>query len=155
MYEMFEKLPDYSLKTAVAVSKIDYVSITRAFKNIKVIQQSYMLESFSTCTDRNNFAFKVTDYVMTYMFQGGITQHLYKYVVKTFFPEEESGPSVLSLEDLDFGFIIWLIACAIAIFVFLMEIFWYFMSVKLPLILRCIALLFVLRNEPEKIMKLY
>lgn len=159
---MFDRIgSDPSLKTAIVVSKNDNIYIQIAFSNIKVIQQSFMLAPQCLCTYRNNFAFKVTDYVMSYLCQGGIAQYMQSKIVFNKIPsqEDEPTPSVFGLKDLEFGFIIWLIACSASVIFFLIEIFWFLIRVKFPelyrFMVRYIALLYLLFNAPEKVMRLY
>lgn len=158
LYEKFGQLTDPALKSAIALSKIDYSISKGAFTNIKTIQQSTQYEPFGVCTARNNFATKVTDKVMTYLFQGGISQYLFDYLLNFEFKkllDEETGPKVLSVNDLEFGFITWLIACAACICGFMLEILWYFVTVKLPILIENLAFLLAIVCMRKKILRLY
>jgi hypothetical protein len=63
-----------------------------------------------------------------------------------FYKEDPSEPQVLSIEDLSFGFIVWLIACCVSTLVFVLEIFHKFISVNFKIFARkVIGLLIVLR----------
>lgn len=58
----------------------------------------------------------------------GIPQYFYHYFLSMEFkpidaPPEE--PWVFDVEDLKFGFVIWLVSISIAVFGFLMEILWF------------------------------
>jgi hypothetical protein len=52
------------------------------------------------------------------------------YLINTYFPNTEqyeifdSGPSVLSMSDLEFGFVIWVVCCCVSLFGFVIELFY-------------------------------
>jgi hypothetical protein len=45
----------------------------------------------------------------------------YKYIRNHTYYEEESGPKVFALENLSFGFNVWLVACGLSLIGFLLE----------------------------------
>lgn len=159
MYDIFGQLSNQSLKTAIALSKIDYHVTKAAFKNTKVIQESRNSESYGICVIRNNFGYKITGKVITDLTQGGIMQYLFDYLInfevwRRCLDDDVPSPTVFSIGDLEFGFIIWLVACGISFCAFIMELLWYFVKVKLPKILQQFAFLlaiFILRRMILKI----
>lgn len=76
----------------------------------------------------NNFMLDFTDELVTRLLPSGIIQHSNKFHEWCHFPdyviEEESEPQVLTLDDLSFGFVMWICACCITFVVFPMEIFY-------------------------------
>lgn len=75
---------------------------------------------------RNSFLYPIFDQIMRNLIPSGIPQYLPKLhsrLLFGYFKEIESKiPKVLVLDDLEFGFIMWLIACGISIAAFLSEI---------------------------------
>jgi hypothetical protein len=74
---------------------------------------------------RNNYMFHLTNRAVGALIPAGIMQNLNEY--HFWFTEgkpeaeEDEGPSVLSVTDLSFGFVIWLAACGISTFIFAIE----------------------------------
>jgi hypothetical protein len=74
---------------------------------------------------QNNFMFHLVDNVVEALISAGIIQKLKEY--HFWFtegkekPDEDEGPQVLRVCDLSFGFVIWLIACGISTFAFVIE----------------------------------
>lgn len=76
--------------------------------------------------DRNNFMIDLFDEIIERLLPSGIIQHLKnKYGYSTSFILKH-GPKVLSVDDLSYGFIIWLVTCAMSLSVFVLEIVFYF-----------------------------
>lgn len=77
-------------------------------------------------TTKNNFIFGITEEVIRDLNTGGIMQHFVKYIEEFIFRPrkhpEPYEPEVFSVERLEFGFVIWLVTCAVAIFAFLAEL---------------------------------
>ncbi|CAG9801202.1 unnamed protein product [Chironomus riparius] len=78
------------------------------------------------------FYFRMFDKIINDLIPTGIMNHLIEnfYTRKLkFFPTEEN-PKILSLDDLAFGFNIWLCACLISVFEFLFEIIINFVKIR-------------------------
>jgi hypothetical protein len=74
---------------------------------------------------RNNFIHQVTEEAMNFLVSNGIPQYFLKYIrefVLRELPSEPKEPKKFGFEDLDFGFYIYLICCAVSICVFVVEI---------------------------------
>jgi hypothetical protein len=75
---------------------------------------------------RNHFLFAATEEVMQKFIPMGIIQHSYELhnwiCLRPIIEPEVNDPKVLTLDDLEFGFILWLTACGLSIFGFLCEI---------------------------------
>lgn len=96
-------------------------------------------------TDANSFLHKVFVQIMDKLIPAGIPQHLYNYhesmMFKPYEPDNSKKPKVLSIDDLFFGFILWICACGISSFAFFMEI----LCNKLSLLFRnCLSVLIIL-----------
>lgn len=74
---------------------------------------------------KNNFIFSITDQVMSRLIDTGIPQYFLNYIetveLRPVAPEE-SEPKVFEVEDLGFGFYVWLVFCALSILVFVGEL---------------------------------
>lgn len=79
---------------------------------------------------QNNHAYWLMEDTMRKLIPAGIPQYLRRFVLSFFVRETKNHefkiPKVFSLKDLEFGFVTWLITCFIAIFVFLIEMIWYY-----------------------------
>lgn len=73
----------------------------------------------------NHFLFQLLEEVMQGLITGGIAQRtweFYKEIYLTLPSIPPKAPKILTLEDLNFGFFIWLAACGISSLVFFCEI---------------------------------
>lgn len=128
--ELFKKMSDPSIKTALTLSEFDYLTI-KATENFvpDIISEKLSFESYGVCVYRNNFIFEHTKDTMGKIIQAGIPQFLFKYLMEfDLMPliDPPSEPSVFKLSDLEFGFVVWLATCGIPILVFIGELtyFW-------------------------------
>lgn len=75
----------------------------------------------------NHFMLDFTDEIVTRLIPSGIIQHSIKFLdwcrYRDSIGENLKVPKILSMEDLSFGFVLWLNAGCFALFVFLMETF--------------------------------
>ncbi|KAL7011989.1 hypothetical protein ACKWTF_014553 [Chironomus riparius] len=74
----------------------------------------------------NSFLYKTLNEILEQMIPAGIPQYLVKYheenLFGTFVPLVASGPSVLTIEDLTHGFVLWFGACGVSFVSFLLEL---------------------------------
>ena len=144
-------------KSAILIGGSDYFSIKAGETNVpKILSQRFLNEPFGVCTRRHNFAFNLVECTMTYLIQGGIPQYLLNYLLDFDLRplvDPPSEPSVFSLSDLEFGFIVWLIACLISIIAFATEILFYLLRVKLCPMLKDIIGLIVFLIQLRRIRK--
>jgi len=77
-------------------------------------------------TLRNSFLYDTINNIMEKTVPAGIPQYLIKYhefnMFKVFVPSASSPVRVLTIQDLEYGFVIWLGACGISIIGFLLEV---------------------------------
>lgn len=90
---------------------------------------------------RNNFLFPLLNEVFDQLISGGIPQHLKKfhderlmYVRRVRAQKNETIKDSFTMDDLDYGFKIWIITCGVSSLVFLLE----FLVVYLKFLLSCI-----------------
>ncbi|KAG5679802.1 hypothetical protein PVAND_009340 [Polypedilum vanderplanki] len=91
------------------------------------LEESYQTLLCSFVFFPNHFLYQLTNDAVQRLTSAGIMQHLYDNYIKQDLKYEkkfieESEPQVFALSDLDFGFYVWLGTCAVAIFVFLIEL---------------------------------
>lgn len=80
---------------------------------------------------RNNFIFDLMEDTMSKVVQGGIIQYFEKFISEFVLRAEmDEGKTLKSfgIEDLKFGFVIHLIACGVSSFVFIFEIFAFYLK---------------------------
>lgn len=84
---------------------------------------------------RNTILFDTLNEVMDKIIPSGIPEHIFNHGLWTFYkkflPSDDNDPKVMTLGDLEYGFILWLFACCISSCGFVTEI----MIVKLRRIL--------------------
>jgi hypothetical protein len=75
---------------------------------------------------RNNFLIPTLNHIMNRLIPSGIPKHLADYgmwfIYRQFDVEDEDTRRVLSLDDLEFGFVLWLAACSVSLLVFFGEV---------------------------------
>ncbi|KAL7011826.1 hypothetical protein ACKWTF_014475 [Chironomus riparius] len=85
-------------------------------------------------TAPNSFMYRTFKDVMERLIPAGIPQHLYEYqelkMFKKYEPENHKNPKVLTVNDLLFGFVLWIGACGMSVVGFMIEI----INLKLRLI---------------------
>ncbi|KAL7011987.1 hypothetical protein ACKWTF_014551 [Chironomus riparius] len=79
-------------------------------------------------TVRNSLIFEILNKLMERIVPAGIPQYLNKYhesnVYRTFYPIIDIDPKVLTLQNLEYGFVLWIGSCGISAIGFLMEHLW-------------------------------
>jgi hypothetical protein len=88
------------------------------------LKQSFLTSPLGVRFSRNHFLYKKTDEVTQRLTSAGIMKNLWNDFHNQFkpIPKDIKEPKVLNVDDLRFGFIIWLVACGISSSVFLSEI---------------------------------
>lgn len=108
----------------------DYQVIKSLFKNSpRKMKSKLRNDKFGIATMTNNFIYGVTEDVMSALVVGGIPQYFLKYIEKNVLremPVDPPEPKDFSIEDLEFGFMIFLICCGISIAIFLIEILMFY-----------------------------
>jgi hypothetical protein len=88
-------------------------------------REKFITYPVSIGTVNSNFLTQFVKETFSRLLQNGIVQHFLEQEenIYTRNVKEPSKPKVFTLEDLAFGFEIWLISCGISTFVFVVEIF--------------------------------
>jgi hypothetical protein len=97
-----------------------------------IMKQTLNTEFFGLSLYKNNFISHSTISTMKRLIEAGIPQRsynfFYKFLIDPHLPPEDKSPHAFTLDDLGFGFIIWLYACAICCSVFILELLYFCMK---------------------------
>lgn len=96
-----------------------------------------MTYHFGVGVMKNNFIISVTDRAMGRMIQNGIPQYFLSYLDQVDFhaiPPDIEEPKVFELDDLAFGFYVFLASCGISFLAFLAELSYFYGKMHLALI---------------------
>jgi hypothetical protein len=83
-----------------------------------ILEQGLFTIQNGFATYRNHFMFDLTEHLMQRFIPMGIAQHIFDFnhwlIFRQYIEIESKEPQVLVMNDLGFGFVIWLIACGIS-----------------------------------------
>lgn len=106
--------------------------------NYKRIPETIMSFNFGIGVMMNNFIFHATDKAMGQMIQNGIPQYFVKYLDEVDFhpmPADEKEPKVFGLDDLAFGFNVFLVYCGISFLTFVAELLYFYATMLIGLVM--------------------
>lgn len=124
-------MSDPSRKVAIPTMNHDYKIIRAAIKNPpKVLNDGNSMHVYSICVwNRKPFFGRSNIKISNALIEGGIIQYLFNYLldfeVKAL-EEPPKEPKVFEVEDLKFGFMVWLAACGVSVIAFLIEVSYVF-----------------------------
>lgn len=128
-FEMFDayqsKIENSSAKMAFFVPE-EFLNQIESKKSTSGIRLKTILRFHpsSMVSTRNSLTFPIEHEMNEKLSSAGIIQYEFVGYRKRYkFIPDAKSPKVLSIADLDFGFVVWLIACGISFFAFLSEIF--------------------------------
>jgi hypothetical protein len=110
-----------------------FMSENAQFKGIQLKEGLFS----STCginMKRNSFLFHSVNEALQELISGGIPQHIYKFYMEKFYPKkipEAKEPQKLTIDDLSYGFTIWLASFPITVLAFLFEFFYKHFAAKI------------------------
>jgi hypothetical protein len=113
------------------MEEIQYTTRNSFCKGAGVKLKNFRKESAPAVlmTLKNSFIYDTISQIMHKLVPAGIPQYLIKYhefnMFKVFVPVTLSSLRVLGLQDLEYGFVLWLGACGISTFGFLLENLWF------------------------------
>jgi hypothetical protein len=122
-----EALDGNTSKLVFFIDEMDHRQMNTTFKNSLAIMKGEMLTKmvFLLITRRNIFV-RQYDQVMERLVPAGIPQYLnnlgYSFVFPRLDQEESDNRRILSLSDLEYGFVIWLTLFPIPIIAFICEL---------------------------------
>ena len=99
-------------------------------KNPRNLNHHFSANVKGVATFRNAHSYWLIEDTMRILIQAGIPQYIKKFIILFCFKEtrevEVKIPKVFSINDLEFGFVVWLVACSVAIAGFLCELMWFY-----------------------------
>lgn len=100
-------------------------------KKIELTHGANYVRTFAISVEKNSILYDLMKNVTQKLFEAGILQYSYKLQEVWGFPinppEPEDKRRIFSMNDLGYGFEIWLIACGISTFVFVIEILYFWL----------------------------
>jgi hypothetical protein len=132
------------------MNNLIHSSLNRTFQSSLTMMQSERTKKLSAFgMPANNMLMSQLNNLIRRLNEAGITKHLIefgKWFFSRIFIEEVVDPRrILSLNDLGFGFVIWLAACFVSFSVFVMEILIFIFKNNLTRIVGLFELLSVLK----------
>lgn len=135
-----EDMQNSSLKIGIILTEKDHQTLRFAYKNVpQLLKQQYRELMIGFGVFKNNFIYNLFEKTMIPLVESGIPQHFLNRIMKFHLkpPDEEpETPKVFTLNDLQFGFIIWIITCLIAISAFFLEILWFYARILITNLIR-------------------
>jgi hypothetical protein len=131
IFGIFEKMSDPSLKAALPTCKADMKVISVTYIMPEVLKESIDLLLSQVCVLHDNFMSHLNFKLSYDLAANGIFNYWFDYFLNFDMKpmlEAPQEPKVFDIEDLKFGFIVWLIACAISAFSFLIEFFYFYVK---------------------------
>lgn len=97
----------------------------------KKLKEIFMDQPLGISMQSTHFLFNIFDEVVAHLISGGIQQKLYenhsKVQIEKFSKNstkfDEEILNAFTIDDLSYGFVIWLISCGIAVWIFIAELF--------------------------------
>lgn len=127
-------MDDDSIKAAITLSEVDYKALKSLYRNVPdLLKQRIETQPLGICTNKRSFIYHFTKDTMSKLIPAGIPQYLYSYLLNFELKpllKPPDTPWVFDIEDLQFGFVVWLIACSVSIMVFVCEILWRYFKRK-------------------------
>ncbi|KAG5676498.1 hypothetical protein PVAND_006329 [Polypedilum vanderplanki] len=117
----------FNQKLAFLISPMVHAQFNRTFKRSLIIMKNEKsTRKFSYSISQNNFLYENFDNFLTNLIPSGIPKYLVDYARWAMFKSLENVKNdhrrILSMFDLEFGFVIWLFACLISFLVFSYEV---------------------------------
>ncbi|CAG9808659.1 unnamed protein product [Chironomus riparius] len=125
--EFFQQRENYSARLAFYLPNDQLPILGSVCKcSPRILKQSLFTHQYGISTFRNHFLFELTDEIVQRFIPMGIIQHSYEFHTwvnfRNIVEDVESTQKVLDVDDLAYGFYIWLGACGISIIGFLLEL---------------------------------
>jgi hypothetical protein len=146
-----QNLGNSSAKLAFFIEDIQYSSFNALCRGAALTLKNFTHHTYvaGLFTSQNSFIFYPINKILEKIIPAGIPQHLYDLhllmMFKKYEPVLNSGPKVLTVDDLSFGFVLWLGACGISVAGFVFEILMFQMRKVLRTLIGLWGLLKILR----------
>lgn len=121
-------------KVALMIIEKDHRALTTVFKNVaKLIKQQVKDNALGIGVSRNHFIYPLLENTMTPVLEAGIPQYFIDFMLKFYMKvieDDPKEPKVFSINDLYFGFVVWISSCSIALAAFIIELVWHYSKKK-------------------------
>lgn len=121
-------------KVALMIMEKDHRALTTVFKNVaKLIKQQVKDNTIGMGVSRNHFIYPLLEKTMTRAIEGGIPQYFLEFMLKFYMKvieDDPKEPKVFGINDLHFGFVVWICSFAISLTAFSIELLWTFVKKK-------------------------
>lgn len=114
-----------SSKLAFMFSDVQMKILTNRYKAQSLkMKESLLTLNIGLGFNANNFLYSLTNEVIEKIFPMGIIQHWLEASIPSSYDlfRNKKSPKVLKIDDLSFGFVLWLTACAVSSLCFLVEV---------------------------------
>jgi hypothetical protein len=137
-------------KFAFFLSTIEHAILNATLKqSLPIMQNENLVRPVGFVMPRNSMLFSQLNLVVSQLVPAGITQYLEKfglwYLYRPYDNEVVDPRRILSMSDLEYGFVLWLPACFLAFVSFICELMSLKVKRKFRVLIRLINFLRVLR----------
>jgi hypothetical protein len=137
-------------KYAFIMDGLTHAWLNRTLKrSLPIMQNERFTKLMSFQLPRNNMLMLELNDIFNRFSSMGIRKHLDDYgiwfIFRNYYAEIEDTRRILSMTDLEFGFVLWLIACAVCLVCFLCELLPFKIKRKLEVLIALVDFLRVLR----------
>lgn len=127
-------MSDSSMKAALPTSETDFKAIRSAYDVVpSVLDETAFIPWKAVCV-RDGLLVNLHENITNYLISGGIVQYWFNYLLNfesmQLIPPAKQ-PKVFAVEDLKFGFHVWLCASAISLIAFASEILYVAIKVRM------------------------
>jgi hypothetical protein len=137
-------------KLAFIINRDNHAILNVTFKqSLPIMQSENLLQPVGFFMPRNSMLFSQLNLAVSQLVPAGITQHLDKfglwYLHRPYDNEVIDPRRILSMSDLEYGFVLWIPACFLAFVCFICELMSLKVKLKFRVLIRLINFLRVLR----------
>lgn len=140
-------------KLAFFLEYVQYVMLNSICKGAAIQLKNFRTNSQLSVlfTIKNSFLYQILNQMLEKIVPAGIPQYLVEFhefnLYGKFVPSIVNGPTVLTVEDLAHGFVLWLGACGVSCVGFLLELIWFYVVIYVRHLLGLLILLTFLKRK--------
>jgi hypothetical protein len=128
------------------IDKKKYINPIEGFMPLRLEEVIMKLPiGFEFSVNQHDIFIDLTNDVISWLLQGGIINYWKKFNETVKSNENFNEPVQLFLDDLDFGFVIWLVACGFSTVIFILEFIFEYLVVMKKKLPEIFGLVFLLR----------
>ncbi|KAG5676176.1 hypothetical protein PVAND_006025 [Polypedilum vanderplanki] len=143
---------EYSKKLAFFVDDITHAALNSTYKkSLAIMKNEGMSKMSALYMSSNNILLDYLNYFLNRLIPAGIPQFLAKYGFWFLYRPADfeilDPRRILSMNDLEFGFVLWLIACFLSFYVFVCELYSLYVRRQFRILLGLYEFLRVIRER--------